>query len=113
MGRLLDESGVGLTPSHAVKGERRYRYYLSRSLIKETAHSTGGGWRLPATEIERTVARRLAISPYVSATFYRVRFIVAFPRTRHFVDGSSRRGAYRPALPDALVHCAGVSRNGA
>jgi len=56
MGRLFDERGVGLTPSHAVKGERRYRYYVSRSLIKGTADSAGRGWRLPAPEIERTVA---------------------------------------------------------
>jgi site-specific DNA recombinase len=55
-GRLFDEGGVGLTPSHAVKGERRYRYYVSRSLIKGTADSAGRGWRLPAPEIERTVA---------------------------------------------------------
>src|SRR5271154_1724216 len=56
LGRLFDESGQSLTPSHAVKGERRYRYYVSRSLIKETADSAGRGWRLPAPEIERTVA---------------------------------------------------------
>ncbi len=56
MGRLFDESGQNLTPSHAVKGERRYRYYVSRSLIKGTADSAGRGWRLPAPEIERTVA---------------------------------------------------------
>jgi DNA invertase Pin-like site-specific DNA recombinase len=56
MGRLFDESGQSLTPSHAVKGERRYRYYVSRSLIKGTAGSAGRGWRLPAPEIERTVA---------------------------------------------------------
>ena len=57
MGRLFDESGQSLTPSHAVKGERRYRYYVSRSLIKGTAaDSAGRGWRLPAPEIERTVA---------------------------------------------------------
>ena len=55
-GRLFDESGQSLTPSHAVKGERRYRYYVSRSLIKGTADSAGRGWRLPAPEIERTVA---------------------------------------------------------
>jgi len=55
MGRLFDESGQSLTPSHAVKGERRYRYYVSRSLIKGTADSAGRGWRLPAPEIERTV----------------------------------------------------------
>jgi site-specific DNA recombinase len=28
MGKLFDESGEGLTPSHAVKGDRRYRYYF-------------------------------------------------------------------------------------
>jgi site-specific DNA recombinase len=56
MGRLIDESGQSLTPSHAVKGERRYRYYVSRSLIRGTADSTGRAWRLPAPEIERTVA---------------------------------------------------------
>ena len=56
MGRLFDESGQSLTPSHAVKGARRYRYYVSRSLIKGTADSAGRGWRLPAPEIERTVA---------------------------------------------------------
>src|SRR5271168_442261 len=55
-GKLFDESGQSLTPSHAVKGERRYRYYVSRSLIKGTADSAGRGWRLPAPEIERTVA---------------------------------------------------------
>ena len=54
--KLFDESGQSLTPSHAVKGERRYRYYVSRNLIKGTANSTQQGWRLPAPEIERTVA---------------------------------------------------------
>ena len=54
--KLFDESGQSLTPSHAVKGERRYRYYVSRSLIKGTVDSTGHGWRLPALEIERSVA---------------------------------------------------------
>ena len=54
--KLFDESGQSLTPSHAVKDERRYRYYVSRSLIKGTADSAGRGWRLPAPEIERTVA---------------------------------------------------------
>ena len=55
-GKLFDETGQSLTPSHAVKGERRYRYYVSRSLIRGSADSTGRGWRLPAPEIERSVA---------------------------------------------------------
>jgi site-specific DNA recombinase len=55
-GKLFDESGQSLTPTHAVKGERRYRYYVSRNLINGASPSTGRGWRLPAQEIERTVA---------------------------------------------------------
>ena len=54
--KLFDESGEGLTPSHAVKGDRRYRYYVSRSLMKGSAAQVDGGWRLPAAEIERSVA---------------------------------------------------------
>jgi site-specific DNA recombinase len=55
-GKLFDESGQSLTPTHAAKGERRYRYYVSRGLINGTAESSVRGWRLPAPEIERTVA---------------------------------------------------------
>ena len=47
IGKLFDESGEGLTPSHAVKGDRRYRYYVSRSLMKGPAARVDGGWRLP------------------------------------------------------------------
>jgi hypothetical protein len=56
VGKLFDESSLSLTPSHAAKGERRYRYYVSRDLIKGPADSPRAGWRLPAPEIERTVA---------------------------------------------------------
>jgi DNA invertase Pin-like site-specific DNA recombinase len=55
-GKVFDESGQSLTPRHAGKGERRYRYYVSRSLIRGSADSTVRGWRLPAPEIERSVA---------------------------------------------------------
>ena len=55
-GKLFDDSGQSLTPSHAVKGERRYRYYVSRNLINGKPVSGRSGWRLPAPEIERTVA---------------------------------------------------------
>ena len=55
-GKLFDERVDRLTPSHAVKGARRYRYYVSRKLIQGTAAHAQGGWRLPAAEIERIVA---------------------------------------------------------
>ncbi len=56
-GKLFDEEGVPLTPSHAVKSGRRYRYYVSKRLISGTAAAGGerDRWRLPAREIERIV----------------------------------------------------------
>jgi site-specific DNA recombinase len=41
-GKLFDEAGQALTPSHASKGGRRYRYYVSRDLMNGDA-SAGGG----------------------------------------------------------------------
>jgi site-specific DNA recombinase len=55
-GKLFDESGRRLTPSHAVKGKRRYRYYVSGCLITGSAKRTEAGWRVPAAELERSVA---------------------------------------------------------
>src|SRR5450755_6347 len=60
IGKLFDETGEGLTPSHAVKGNRRYRYYVSRSLMKGTARIPGHGWRVPALELERNLANAVA-----------------------------------------------------
>ena len=60
IGKLFDETGEGLTPSHAVKGNRRYRYYVSRSLMKGTARTPGQGWRVPALELERNLAIAIA-----------------------------------------------------
>ena len=56
IGRLVDENGYGLTPSHARKGERKYRYYVSRNLEIQGTTPSRGGWRLPARELEKRVA---------------------------------------------------------
>jgi DNA invertase Pin-like site-specific DNA recombinase len=57
IGKLFDETGALLSPSHAVKSSRRYRYYISKRLIDGTVseNTERGGWRLPAHEIERVV----------------------------------------------------------
>jgi site-specific DNA recombinase len=55
-GKLFDPSGAGLTPSHALKGGRRYLYYISRGLNIGPAHRVRDGWRLPAPDLERTLA---------------------------------------------------------
>ena len=53
-GKLFDEAGERLSPSHAVKNSRRYRYYVSRPLVTGIA-GRQQGWRLPAREIESVV----------------------------------------------------------
>ena len=57
---LVDAQGERLTPSHAVKKGRRYRYYVSAALIIEAGTDRAQGWRLAAREIEEAVIRILA-----------------------------------------------------
>src|SRR5438874_11881428 len=54
-GLLVDVHGERLTPSHAVKKGRRYRYYVSAALITEAAKEGMQSWRLAAQEIEDCV----------------------------------------------------------
>ena len=61
-GKLVDADGAPLIATHAVKAsadgtKRRYRYYVSRSLHHR---HDDAGMRLPARELERAVAERLA-----------------------------------------------------
>ena len=59
-GLLVDARGERLTPSHAVKKGRRYRYYVSAFLITDAGTDRAQGWRLAAREIEEAVIRILA-----------------------------------------------------
>jgi hypothetical protein len=56
-GKLFDEQGEGLTPTHTKKGQRRYRYYVSRSLLKGTGTD---GWHVAAAELEKLVVAAVA-----------------------------------------------------
>ena len=56
-GLLVDSKGERLTPSHAVKNGRRYRYYISRALIDESGTNHVRGWRLAAHDVEDAVIR--------------------------------------------------------
>jgi len=56
-GKVFDETGDRLTPSHTktAKG-RRLRYYVSRRLIQKPGKKDPAGWRLPGPELEALVA---------------------------------------------------------
>ena len=64
MGRLFDESGEPLYSCWAKKGQRRYRYLVSKRLVRGSSKPDDRGWRLPAERIERAVIagiRRIAL----------------------------------------------------
>jgi site-specific DNA recombinase len=56
-GRIFDDRGNRMTPSHARKRGIKYRYYLSSTLLQGQAERSGSVRRIPATEIEALVIR--------------------------------------------------------
>jgi len=58
-GKLFDVSGERLVPIHANKRGRRYRYYISQSLMNNPKDETMSGWRLPAREVDQAVAQAI------------------------------------------------------
>jgi hypothetical protein len=55
-GKLFDENSEPLYVQGAAKGHRRYRYYVSRRLVRGALENAAHGWRLSAPEIERSVS---------------------------------------------------------
>ncbi|TGS09819.1 recombinase family protein [Mesorhizobium sp. M2E.F.Ca.ET.209.01.1.1] len=58
-GLIFDETGDRLSPSHATKKGKRYRYYVSRRLVTSSAKGESKAWRLSAAEIEKVVQGEL------------------------------------------------------
>ena len=60
-GLVFDGAGERLTPSHSNRGGLRYRYYISKSLVRgrPRADEQGKRWRIPAAEIENAVLAAL------------------------------------------------------
>ena len=58
-GMLFDGDGNRMTPTHAVKNDTRYRYYVSRPLITNDQTEGSAGLRIPAVEIEQLVTSRV------------------------------------------------------
>ena len=72
-GRLFDETGEPMTPTHTSRNGKRYRYHVSRRLMQGT-RSDRSGWRLPAEKLERTVVQ--AVADHLAACADRHRLLV-------------------------------------
>ena len=58
-GILFDADGARLTPSHAIKTGKRYRYYVSDILIRRPRSAAPRGRRVPASDIEVLVGKSI------------------------------------------------------
>jgi hypothetical protein len=54
-GRIFDDRGNRMSPSHSRKGGARYGYYVSSALIQGQPQSAGSVTRVPAAKIEAIV----------------------------------------------------------
>ncbi len=57
IGKLFDEVGDRLTPSHSKKNGKRLRYYISYRLSKQSGEKDIAGWRLPAKPLEDQITQ--------------------------------------------------------
>ena len=60
-GLIVDADGSRMTPTHAKKRAKRYRYYVSASLLDRDHSRAQKGMRIPAGDIEALVLDRLRV----------------------------------------------------
>jgi hypothetical protein len=58
-GRLFDDRGRRMSPSHTNRGGARYRYYVSQAVLQGKHRPAGLVGRVPATEVEALVLAAL------------------------------------------------------
>ena len=64
-GLIVDSDGNRMTPTHAVKKGKRYRYYVSTPLITGSRSENPKGRRIPAGDIDGLVVDQLRSSFFV------------------------------------------------
>jgi DNA invertase Pin-like site-specific DNA recombinase len=138
-GMLFDSSGNRMTPTHATREGRRYRYYVSGPLITTDQTDRSARLRIPAGEIEQAVTNRLRQWLVDPGSVYQAIRLVD-PSAQRRLIGACRRNreelvrvarstaaylAYRsdrahrrrgqsdrhPPPPDTARHAAGSRRN--
>ena len=96
-GKLFDETGDRLTPSHTKKKSgQRLRYYVSQRLIQNSGQNDLSGWRLSAPMLEKTVVhliRQHVGAPTFSASLIHTPTMQELASVRRFLDGSNNDSA--------------------
>ena len=93
-GLVFDETGDRLSPIHATKQGKRYRYYVS-SRLKNGRTNRNDGWRIPAAEIEAIVLNQLKLMLCDRATLSRWMHGAGYP---HGIEAGLATAAERYRL---------------
>lgn len=59
-GKLFDDRGNRMNPSHSNTRKRRYRYYVSQAIIQFRRHEAGSVSKIPAGEIEKLIKNEIS-----------------------------------------------------
>lgn len=116
IGKIVDETGDRLTPTHANKKGRRYRYYVSHRLIAPCSEPDASGWRVSAERLERAFSEAV-VSGMEDASFV-IRLIdsptaVEIDRVRRAAAqlADDLRGERRNALLAQLIAGGSISQD--
>ena len=98
---LFDGGGNPMTPTHATKKGRRYRYYVSRPLITNDQTERSAGLRIPAGEIEQAVTSRLRQWLVDPGSVYQAIRLADPSAQRRLIARAEEIGKSWPELPAA------------
>ena len=97
MGRIFDDRGNRMTPSHSNKDRVRYRYYVCHVLLQRREKDAGRVTRVPAIQLEKLVVEAIRAKARPDAE----------PRGFACYRFQSRMGTIAEIFPVASVHCQG------
>jgi DNA invertase Pin-like site-specific DNA recombinase len=98
-GMLFDRDGSRMTPTHAVKKDTRYRYYVSLPLITKHQTKRSTGLRLPAAEVEQLVTSRVRQWLLDPGNIYQATQLPDLSAQRQLVAGAAEIGKSWSELP--------------
>ena len=99
-GMLFDRDGNRMTPTHAVKKDTRYRYYVSRPLITKHQTKRSTGLRIPAAEVEQLVISRIRQWLLDPGNIYQAIQLPDLSAQRRLVARAAELGKSWPELPE-------------
>ena len=107
MGKLRDDQGDLLTPTHTKRKGRRFSYYVSNRLI--TGHADDTAWRLSAPVLEKALRQMVANHVISLVTDHR---LCATPDLRASGQLQDKADALLAKLEDQPVHFAKLIESG-